>query len=418
MPLLLGLWLPACASDDSPEDAAPTGWQVGVNVVDVSPTAEEIATGQLYMGAYGILTARGPATGVHDPVYARTMVLRAGSTTITMTILDMPGMSNRVLHAMVDGVQAATNLPKENIYVGSTHSHSAPDLWSLWGGVPEGYKSRVIELTAQSITDAVNSAQPAELFVSKGTAPNRNRRDWPITDPELTVLDAKTSDGQRIGTLINFAAHPVKLGAENKLISRDFCGYTVDQAEGALGGQVLFFNGVVGDASPDGGVGDSFDAAQSYGGIVADAAIAVMAEQTAVTPGIYRDQTPWAQEVTNGGFIALHDAGILDYDTATVGTGLGIDTQFTYFRLGTEVQAIAFPGEALTRTGLEVKSKLTSPFHLWLGLTTDALGYFVKSDEWMTGRNGDYEESVSMGQTAGDNAITVLSDAIARDTMP
>jgi hypothetical protein len=115
--------------------------------------------------------------------------------------------------------------------------------------------------------------------------------------------------------------------------------------------------------------------------------------------------------------VALNNLGALDYDTTTVGTNMGIATQFTYFRLGTEVQAIAFPGEALTRTGLEVKGKLTSPFHVWLGLTTDTLGYFVKSDEWMTGRNGDYEESVSMAQTAGDNAIQVLSDAIGKDSM-
>jgi len=36
----------------------------------------------------------------------------------------------------------------------------------------------------------------------------------------------------------------------------------------------------------------------------------------------------------------------------------------------------------------------------------------------MMGRNGDYEESVSMAETAGDNAIQVLSDAVAKDATP
>lgn len=58
---------------------------------------------------------------------------------------------------------------------------------------------------------------------------------------------------------------------------------------------------------------------------------------------------------------------------------------------------------------------MTSPYRLFLGLTTDTLGYFVKSDEWMMGHNDNYEESVSLGETAGDNAVRVLSEAIDRD---
>ena len=412
--LSLAALLAACSGSDDAPPPASTGWQIGVNVTDISPTEAELAGGQLYMGAYGILTARGPATGVHDPIYARTMVLKNASSTIAMTILDLPGISNRALHAIADQVLAETELTSENVFVGATHTHSAPDLQGLWGHVPDDYRQRLIDLTAQSITDAFNAVEPAELFVAKGTAPNRNRRGHMEIDSELTVLDAKTTSGRRLGTLVNFAAHPVKLGADNKLISRDFCGYTVDRAEAALGGKVLFFNGVVGDASPDGG-GSGYEGAEGFGNIVADAAIAAVAGETKVTPGIYRDQEKWQEEVTNQGFKALNDLGALDYDIEPVGAGLGIRTQFTYFRLGSEVQAVAFPGEALTRTGLDIKSRMTSPFRLFLGLTTDTLGYFVKGDEWMMGHNDNYEESVSLGQTAGDNAIRILSEAIEQD---
>jgi hypothetical protein len=411
--LSLAVVLAACGGSDDEAPPAATGWQIGVTAADITPTEAELADGQLYMGAYGLLTVRGPATGVHDPIYARTMVLKSGSSTVALSILDLPGISNRTLHAIADAVLQKTQLTSENVFVGATHTHSAPDLQGLWGFVPDDYKQRLIDVTAQSIADAFAAAEPAELFVAKGTAPNRNRRGHAEIDSELTVLDAKTTGGKRLGTLINFAAHPVKVGELNKLISRDFCGYTVDRAEAALGGKALFFNGVVGDASPDGG-GSEFEGAEEYGHIVADAALTAIASPTKVTPGIYRDQRKWQQEVTNDSFKALNDLGLLDYDIQTVGEGLGIETQFSYFRLGTEVQGVAFPGEALTRTGLDIKAQMTSRFRLFLGLTTDTLGYFVKSDEWLMLQR-TYEEGVSLGQTAGDNAIRVLTEAIEQD---
>ena len=39
---------------------------------------------------------------------------------------------------------------------------------------------------------------------------------------------------------------------------------------------------------------------------------------------------------------------------------------------------------------------------------TDTLGYFLPEDEWMTGRNNNYEESVSFGRRAG----VTLADAL------
>jgi len=402
-------------------DAAPSSWSIGVSTVDVSPNDTELATQKLYMGAYGVGPVRGPAQGIHDPVMARAIVFHAGKNVVAMEIIDMPGISNRVIHAIVDEVVANGSIPKEAVFVGATHSHSAPDLQGLWGGVPDDYKKRIEHLAAQAILDADSSAVPADLFVSRGEAANRNRRGWPITDKELTILSAKTKAGDPIATVVQFAAHPVILGQQNLMISRDFCGYTVDFVEKKLGGKAFYWNGVVGDASPDGTVGSAFAGAQNYGETLARAALDAMDAANGgapVTPAIYRDYQPYEQQVTNQAFVAANAVGLLDYDVTTLDGGLGISTQAAYFRLGTEVQAVAFPGEALTRTGLDIKAPMTAPYHLWLGLTTDTLGYFVKADEWMTGRNGNYEESVSMGLGAAERAIQLLTDAVGRDKTP
>jgi hypothetical protein len=73
------------------------------------------------------------------------------------------------------------------------------------------------------------AVEPRRLLVSGPLGLDRNRRDWGF-DTELTVLDARANDGSHIATLVNFAAHR-DLSELNKLISRDFCGYTVDFLE-------------------------------------------------------------------------------------------------------------------------------------------------------------------------------------------
>ena len=99
-----------------------------------------------------------------------------------------------------------------------------------------------------------------------------------------------------------------------------------------------------------------------------------------------------------------------------------MQTQSSYLRVGSlagGLQLAAFPGESLTRNGLEVKQAMTAP-PCWrggmvLGLTGDALGYFIPSDEWMTGLNDDYEESISLGMTVGDTSRDAMAAMIAAD---
>jgi hypothetical protein len=421
--VLCALALSGCGSDDGDEggDGGSSGaggsggsggtpvneqLKVGVGVADLTPTAAEIATNQLFMGAYGIFASRGHATGVHDQVYARVMVIQAGAETVALASLDMPGISNRVQKAMREGVATRTGLPVEAVMIGATHSHSAPDLQGLWNGVPDDYKARLIDLTVDAISTAFESREAADLFVSLGEHSNSNRRDWPMTDKDLVVLDAKRISGERIGTLVQFAAHPVTLGSENLEISRDFPGYTVDRLEAELGGTAIYFNGIIGDCTP--GAGGGFEGAEDYGGSIADAAIATMSKQTRINGEVELASSEWDQMVTNANFKLANSLGFLDYDTIGSENDLGVHTQVRYFRLGREIQGVAFPGESLTRNGLAIKEPMKAPFKLFLGLTTDSLGYFVPSDEWMTGRNDDYEEQVSMGRDAGDTARDTL----------
>jgi DNA-binding transcriptional LysR family regulator len=85
-----------------------------------------------------------------------------------------------------------------------------------------------------------------------------------------------------------------------------------------------------------------------------------------------------------------------------------VPTHCGHIAIGDALEAIAAPGEVLTRLALPLRASMGSKHRLFLGLTHDTLGYFVPEDEWMTGRNNDYEESVSMGK----HAAATLADAL------
>lgn len=405
-------------TDDSTTGAVLDHFLIGVDVADVSPSADQIGQNNIYMGAYGAPFTRGPAKGVHDPIYARSFAYEAEGGALLLSIVDLPGMGNQNTRALRTKVAALTGLAEEQVMVGTTHTHSSPDFMGLWGGIPGSYRDELLDNVAMSMAAAWESRVPGTLRVAAGKAPNNNRRGWPFTDDDMIVLDAFDMNDQRIGTLVNFAAHPVVLGEDNKLISCDYTGYVVGQLEAELGAPAGLFNGTLGDATPkvpEGMYADDFERAKAYGELLAGLAIELTATSEAIEPTLVWSYKSWEQSVDNFLFQLAGQLGILQYDFETQGLMQKVTTQAVYFRLGKSVQGVAFPGESLTRNGLAIKEVMKAPHKMILGNTGDALGYFVPSDEWQTGKNDNYEESVSLGKTAGDNARDNITPMIEAD---
>jgi hypothetical protein len=91
---------------------------------------------------------------------------------------------------------------------------------------------------------------------------------------------------------------------------------------------------------------------------------------------------------------------------------LGVSTEIGRVRIGEALQGVAAPGEVLSRLALPLRASMPGPHRLFLGLTNDTLGYFLPADEWMTGRNNSYEESVSLGPEAGPALAAALQALI------
>ncbi len=409
----------ASSDGSSTSGGAEDGFEVGFDVTDISPNDGHLAL-NVYMGAYGPPYTRGPAESVHDSIYIRSFAVGFGDTGFVAAVADLPGFGNDFTADIVARVAENTGLPPEHVLIGATHTHSAPDFMGLWGGGPSEYRNPVIDDVVGSMSRAWLLRGPSTLEVASATGPNGNRRDWGFTDDSLTLLMARDLDGELIGSVGVFAAHPTVLGQSNRAISRDWCAGYVDTMEEHSGAPAVLFNGILGDASeasPPGEYADDFERSFAYGAIIADIAHEAASGAEPISPGLVVGHTTWTLPVQNALFQLAAVIGLLDYSFADTGGGQSVDATAAYVRLGEQLQFVTFPGEPLTRTGLEIKDIMTTPHQAVLGNTGPAFGYFILSDEWMTGRNDDYEESVSLHETAGDLAVEALIELVESDPL-
>ena len=406
-------------------NSAETYYNVGVCIKDITPSEKEINDGNVYLGGYGIWKIRfpwGPIKGVHDPVYARSMVIELDGQTIAIAVLDTIGIGNEIILEIQRRVTEATGIDKYHQFICATHTHLGPDLQGIWGGVSDSYKEYVIASTSEAIIEAYNSRNPANLYVSGKNVEglNRNRRGLGYTDETLTVLDAiSINDNKRIGTIINFSAHPIVVNMVRNFgrITRDYPGYLVDYAGKKLDAPVLFMNGVVGDATPDGIDRENYHNASKYGRLIAKEAIESMENQILVDREmVFHVDRMWNM-ISNTVFQFVMLSGLAYYDIERIKyefpKGIYVRTQTAYFRLGTQLQGVSVPGEATTRLGERIKESLSEDtYKLFFSLSSDSLGYLIPSDEW---KSGGMEESVSLDKYMGDNVASSLEKIIGYD---
>ncbi len=424
-----------------------SGLRAGAARVSIAPRLHDLQDG-VYLGGFGSYRQR-RATGVHDEPLCRAVAIGDDDTVFVVAALDLVGASGPLLQSIRENAARLTRLPALRIIIACTHSHASPDMQGLWGGTGGAYEAYVAHRAASAIWESFQAMTPAVATAATSSLGGvvRNRRGWPETDQTLTTLRLTTGDGAPIATLVNYACHPTASGPANTEVSRDWCGYAADAVEAALGGVAVYINGAVGDVNPaqDGG----FEHAASLGEAVARASVASLDGAEAIGGSVQARTEPFllpvnferlSQRVQDavgragpalsvlskaGGMraasAALHAAGRADL--AQIVAALEgftqrklvhrdgrtfLPTHCGYLRIGGDVEAFAAPGEVLTRLALPLRASLGARHRLFFGLTHDTLGYFIPEDEWLTGRNNNYEESVSMGKHAG----AVLADAL------
>lgn len=209
------------------------------------------------LNGYGDRFGR-PSLTIHDPLWARALYLDDGETKVVLVNTDLC-MINAELHERVLAL-APPEIPKENIILTATHTHSAQGAMHRHlplRFVAGKFSQEVLDATAKNIIIAIRAAYDARKRAAIGfgtttqTTLSRNRRvsGGPM-DEQIGVIKVDDADGNPIAVVTNFTAHPTFVpDADHYVISADYPGVYYNEMERLTGeGSIaLFLNGAEGN---------------------------------------------------------------------------------------------------------------------------------------------------------------------------
>ncbi|MEM3046385.1 MAG: neutral/alkaline non-lysosomal ceramidase N-terminal domain-containing protein [Candidatus Bathyarchaeia archaeon] len=231
-----------------------------------------------------------PSQGVHDPLYARGLVATDGEETVGLLSVDILTPPAGLVEAVRRLTEASTGIPGVNVMLAATHTHSGPETIGLTAPTSSRAVAPYLRLLERDLAGALYMAwrrmSDAQVGVGSGSAKvgvNRRRANG-VTDPEVAVVRFDNPGSRSIGALVNYACHPVVLGAGNAEFSADYPGQVckvLDDAKGP-GFTAFFLNGACGDINPVSSRGyacpGGFDDVERIGSILAWEALKVLEE--------------------------------------------------------------------------------------------------------------------------------------------
>lgn len=365
---------------------------------------------------------------------ARVMVLEQGDTKTAIVQLDLLGFPSILCSRVREQV---SRIPAENILIGSTHTHSAPDCYGFpdfSGGFERKleYMDFVCKQAAIAINQAIDDLQPAQLKIATGEAKGKIAYNYyapELYDPRMSIIQAVKHDGKVIGTLVNYAIHPEVLGNKLGITSPDLVGPLCDKLEEDLGGMAMFMNGAQG------------------GMITADNRI--LDKPSDPIHAKWHDSRRWSECLRIGHLMASEAERIisdakLQKDPALVCDSLdvkfpvdspvmwtmirssplkyphnsdrSVTSRMNLINIG-DAQIVTIPGEALPNIGYYLKRKMRGKHNLLFGLTNDAFGYILTKVDFNSFERYDYISETSLGEMTGEilieNALKMVLNAPA-----
>ena len=185
----------------------------------------------------GFAARTSKSTGVHDPLYARAFSISDGATTLCFVVLDILGISLTQTNLIRQRVSAATGVPETAVQVLTTHTHGGPATLpkAYLGDIDQAYLTYLMNQTVTACINAINNQHPATLHygvTQNNSGKNRRNPEGP-TDTDVSVLYIDRGNSQHIA-FVSYACHPVVLGPDNTLITRDYPGEIINTLESLL----------------------------------------------------------------------------------------------------------------------------------------------------------------------------------------
>tara|TARA_R110000823_G_scaffold309352_1_gene433492 strand:- start:15827 stop:17755 length:1929 start_codon:yes stop_codon:yes gene_type:complete len=226
-------------------------------------------------GSVDVGNGRSDSAWVHDDLRSTALAMQYGEERVIIVMADTYSYFATDIDVMLERVRG--RLPVDwqavPVLVSATHNHHGPDTAF---SINDDWFSLMADEIALAVEEAVTNLQPASLSAAQGEHGYGvdDVRDPVIRDPRLNVLNLQALDGGAvIATLVQWASHPEStLGwtppaeasglaaacaakgwtdgnctAEGRYLTADFPGVLRERLQATQGGEVLFFNGALGN---------------------------------------------------------------------------------------------------------------------------------------------------------------------------
>ena len=338
----------------------------------------------------------------------RALVFEQDDTRVAIVSADFLGFPARLGNKARAAIQG---IPAENILIGATHTHSAPDCYGFpdgQGGTAsdEKYLESVCAKIAEAVNEAVSKLEPAKLKIATGKAQGKIAYNYyapQLYDPRCHVIQALNASGKPFATLVNYAVHPEVLGNSVGICSPDLVGPLYDRIAEKGGGTAIFMNSAQGgmvtadNRVPEGRDARTWAECERIGTLLADEALRIVQDAPEqASPKLFCKARPLTLPVDS----PLMRALFKQLPGSPGGDTKSVTTQLNVVNVG-NAQILTIPGEALPNIGYYLKRKMHGQHNLLFGLTNDAFGYILTKEDYDSFDRYAYVSRTSLGEHTG-----------------
>lgn len=392
--------------------------EVGAAFRNISPNMPVLVSG----GA----GAPSPASIKKGELTTRALVIIKDKVKMAIVSIDNIGVPKVVgdrIRALVPKIKA------ENILIGATHTHSAPDVYGFAdekgnSGTDLKYIDMLVKKTAEAINEAYKNTKPAYLKVAVGEAKGKIAYNYyapKLYDHRAGVMQfISAKNGKTIATLVNYAIHPEVIGPDRNICGPDLIGPLYAKIEAETGGMAIFMNSAQGgmvtadNRRENGKEANDWNECIRIGELLATESLRIIKDaEIQKDPQIFITSTELKLPVESDLMKFILKYALLKYSMNKKGEAV---TRMNLLNIGT-AQAITIPGEALPNIGFYLKRNMNTDKPFLFGLTNDAFGYIITKEDFNGFKRYEYICETSLGEkTAGlveDAAFKLIKESPA-----
>lgn len=375
--------------------------------------AVRVVTPEPLLPVSGGVGASRPTSKKEGDLTVRALVFENDGTRLAIVGSDFLGFPSSLGNKVRKGV---ASISPENILIGATHTHSAPDCYGFPDGKGgTGADLKYLEIVCAKMTEAINEAvtklQPASLKIATGDAKGKIAYNYyapQLYDPRCHVIQAIGQDGKPFATLVNYAVHPEVLGSDQGILSPDLVGPLYDRIHENGGGTAIFINSAQGGMvtadcrGPEGKDIRTWPECLRIGRLLADEALRIVqAAPVQRDPKIICVSRTITFPVESPTLLAVMKSSPVGSSADEAGK---VSTRINLVNIG-NAQILTIPGEALPNIGFYLKRKMHGEHNLLFGLTNDAFGYILTKEDWGSFKRYEYVSRICLGEMTGQTYI-------------